>query len=348
MIRQIAQLAAPETARRMRNACKGYRVLIKSDDLVLSEAGWTSFHFGVEACWEWATRKWHTSLFPLYMSEVSQTKLDETFRVAVRKPDVGTAKQLLQAGAHVRGEDVEEAAALGDAEMVKLLMEAFIKSRPRDMPIIRSVRLEALNSATLNGRTEVVKMLLASLIHDRTYLAVVLEHATQNGLLDFVENALNLGANVQTLPALAFQSALTKSHVDVAYLLLNSGATLPANMHMDAMMTAIRQNHLPLLITLLNLGVDIHHKNDTPVFVAASRGNADTVAELVEAGSKLSTGALYIAAERGYVEVVRVLLGTGVFRKCHLDVALSAVGRAKQFEVGDLLREWKERLAECG
>ncbi|KAJ3034990.1 hypothetical protein HDV00_004401 [Rhizophlyctis rosea] len=65
-----SRVCTPLTSRTPRAACKQTRAVITQDDLTWAEAGWRHSTRGLEDCWLWAVRNWHTKILHHFLPDV--------------------------------------------------------------------------------------------------------------------------------------------------------------------------------------------------------------------------------------------------------------------------------------
>ncbi|KAJ3041231.1 hypothetical protein HDV00_009769 [Rhizophlyctis rosea] len=221
IIRHIARLAEPAPCRRLRNACKGTRVLITESDVVWAEAGWRHFVRGIDNCWDWATRHWHTTILRLYASEVTMPKLCDSVQQAVRKLDLDTLKEFVQAGAFLDATALDLAAEVGSLEIANFLKETIENSGFYDAPGLDSLWKNVVEIAVEEGNTDIQESFSTVLLQDPANSNFVIRCAAETGLTELVRSALANSPTVGSLYYSAVRKATNNHHEEVAKLLLD-------------------------------------------------------------------------------------------------------------------------------
>ena len=233
---------------------------------------------------------------------------------AAREGRVEVMKLLLERGAYPNAWDnggmtpLHYAAERGDVEIVRLLLEKWAYPNARDQ-----MGRTPLHEATKNGHVDVVRLLLE---HGANPNAkdedgrTPLHEATKNGHVDVVKLLLEHGAdpNAQNEKGeTPLHTAARWGRVDVVRLLLERGADFKSR---DA------EGRTPVDVasaSVKNVFVEWEQRRTLSLFDAVTRGDVEGVKLWLERGvdPNVKVGGstpLHVAAERGYVEIVELLL----------------------------------------
>ncbi|KAJ3041726.1 hypothetical protein HDV00_008814 [Rhizophlyctis rosea] len=242
-------------------------------DIVWAAAGWRYYGRGINNCWEWAKRHWHTKILLAYLPEVSLDLLKVALKYAAHIGDETTFLSLLKAPCLTRAEaTVKEDALLNPlieatqhnrVNFVKALLKAGARDGPVDVEL-------SLNKST--GK------------YMKLQPVYILEMAATCGQVDIVK-------------------ALMEADNDGYY---------GFHSFVMAILLAVRMNRASVVQHLLpsvNIGIlghlvfiAAHNGNATILQMLLSAGDVDHAAV---------NEALVSAAHKGHVDAVRLLLETG-------------------------------------
>uniref|UniRef100_A0AAZ3R2N7 K Homology domain-containing protein n=1 Tax=Oncorhynchus tshawytscha TaxID=74940 RepID=A0AAZ3R2N7_ONCTS len=227
-------------------------------------------------------------------------------------------KVLLKEGANIEDHNenghtpLMEAASAGHVEVARVLLEygAGINTHSNEF------KESALTLACYKGHLDMVRFLLEA-------------GADQEHKTDEMHTALMEACMVNkravwlcTLVSPVVSASLQDGHVEVARLLLDSGAqvNMPADSFESPLTLAACGGHVELAALLIERGANLEEVNDegyTPLMEAAREGHEEMVALLLAQGANVhattATGdtALTYACENGHTDVADVLLQTG-------------------------------------
>ncbi|KAJ3039936.1 hypothetical protein HDV00_011602 [Rhizophlyctis rosea] len=289
LISPIAQTADPTSSRNLRATCKDFRALISLADLIWAEGGWRHFTRGLDNCWQWALRNWHTKVLWAYIDDVEPKDRRAFFLHAVDRGDQDTFLELMR-----------ETGLDGFGIKATLLREAlFVAARREDLHLVRA----SLDAEASDGELESVESLPGWSLSDRDQ------------------------ARPQNIRALHFPTG-----AEVTDLLLASG-TYPSNIQESTLTRAVVAGQAGKVSSLLKAGTSVRWNM---LQTAAHIGFLNVVESLLEAEPDIRKDeALYAAAIRGHVKVVRVLLeaGANVHRFSSLLRAVNARGNSEVIKV---------------
>jgi ankyrin repeat protein len=282
---------------------------------------------------------------------------------ASRTPCVSMVELLLENGANERAKSrlgftaLMAAAAGGHSAIVKLLLAKGANAKAQD-ELGRTVLIHAATG----GSVDVVRLLLnngarvdAPNISEgsRGHGWTALMHASMGGHLDVVRLLLDEGARVNAKTpqdGTALMAGSMGGDVDVVRLLLKRGATIDAvdNSGKTALTAAVSRGRIDVVKLLIQKGADPNATDKygyTVLMRAAGTRNADLVSMICELGTDPNLRrvtdrrtALMVAASRGDLNVVRVLLEKGA----HVDAI--DVRPSKQRGYSDLITvHWNKR-----
>jgi ankyrin repeat protein len=277
--------------------------------------------------------------------EVSQSH----FMESVRKGDVGSVRLFLDAGSNP-ATALSEAARVGQAEMVELLLERV------DPESIGAAT--ALGWAQSRGHSECARILLeaGARLEARTRVhETALIRAAERGRLRVIRALVKAGADVNAtthagVTALMFLAQ--SGHEMGARTLIRAGADVNAKDRdgWTPLMLAARAGEKDTVDILIaeNAGVnDITVMGWTALLWAAYEGHLDVVEALLSAGaninyqSKAGQSALIRAAQKGHAEVVKRLVDSGADTSVTAD-GLDARAWAELHGHGEVVRELEE------
>jgi len=196
---------------------------------------------------------------------------------------VGTT---LQAG------ELHEAAISGDVEKIRTLIDG-----SKDIDEIGSQGASALLWAATYGKDNVVKLLIANgaNVNFSTSNGITpLIMASQYGNKDVIETLLNNGANVNAKTPggfTALEQAVNTGETEVAKILIESGAEVNGKLDSgkSVLHEAASSDSEEIAGLLIRNGANVNATTDTdnktPLFIAANRGNLAVVRLLLKAGA---------------------------------------------------------------
>ena len=166
-----------------------------------------------------------------------------------------------------RGVDADMVTPKGDS----ILMVAARAAKPGVVKAILAARPK-VNGRNASGETA---LMLASI----------------NGRLDVVRMLLDSGADPNLPGWTPLIYAAVNNHVEVARLLLSRGAQVNATAEngMTALMMAAREGQLPMVLLLLEHGADVNYTSQSgsnALSVALEKGRQDVANALARAGAK--------------------------------------------------------------
>ncbi|KAF7351899.1 hypothetical protein MVEN_01151600 [Mycena venus] len=178
----------------------------------------------------------------------------------------------------------------------------------------------ALESASADGRTEIVRQLLEgkSLKRVQQY-SKALQAASSSGHIAVVRLLREKGADINAVDVPVLQTASSSSQIDVVRVLLESGADVNGlgGKYGSALQAASYSGHIEIARFLLVNGADVNAfsgKYSTALQVASERGNLTIVEFLLENLAEVNAfsgkygNALQAASCEGHQEIARLLL----------------------------------------
>ncbi|KAJ3040744.1 hypothetical protein HDV00_010501 [Rhizophlyctis rosea] len=261
----------------------------------------------------------------------SQEYLDAALQSASSNGYVEVIEILLSAGANVniRPHPLECATWHGHILAVKRLLEADV-----DQELLK----ECLYEAADKGYIEISRLVLGRIIDAPAAATIALGYASEAGHVEVVGLLLNGGADANT-PAL--RGAVTGKHVEVAKLLLESGADVHGED--DNLLThAVEGGCVSMVKLLLESGANPHAGRHRGLRRAARECQLAVVKLLLEHSRSVCQircrfGALIVAAMKGHVGVVKLLLQADENRYSSLRTALQTINSRSKGCVKDLM-----------
>eukprot|EP00455_Lapot_gusevi_P014717 TRINITY_DN17391_c0_g1_i2.p1 TRINITY_DN17391_c0_g1~~TRINITY_DN17391_c0_g1_i2.p1 ORF type:complete len:207 (+),score=26.70 TRINITY_DN17391_c0_g1_i2:92-712(+) len=186
---------------------------------------------------------------------------------------------------------------------------------------------------------QVVRTLLKGGRISQSQKDLALCHACSGGHLECVQLLLEAGASPSALnpeyswKVSALSTAAEKSNLELVKLLLKAGAD--PNIGTPLERAGIRES-LDIVQLLVQAGADVNRTDDKqhflPLFAAVIGGNVDIVRFLIQAGANVNAtkpqwrrgwwspkakpeSALHVAATRGKIEIVKILLEAQIEQK---------------------------------
>lgn len=246
---------------------------------------------------------------------------------AIVKGDIGSIRHILQSGnENVNGIDEEKrshlhlAAALGNVEVVKLLIAAGARCNVRDdnflSPLHRACRnnhdlvvkclidaganiddrdrnwITPLHVCAANNSLECVKLFMGKIVNKNVtdrHGSTALHHAANNGNCDMLTYLLKEGCSTSSQDKMGrrpLHYAAAIGNNDAITLLINSGAKVDAIDHrmMTPLIIAADGSHLFAFQTLLENGANIRatdRDGNNSLHVAAANGHDEIVEEIL-------------------------------------------------------------------
>ncbi|KAJ3030748.1 hypothetical protein HDV00_008723 [Rhizophlyctis rosea] len=201
-------------------------------------------------------------------------------------------------------------------EVAKLLIDAGVKGLEKAVP-------QAARFGTVDMVQRLVDKGLKIPRGDSKEAGEVLSFAVKSGCIETVRLLLDLGMDVHAEDDAAFREAIEavtgwgagKEPVDsmeIVHLLLNRGANVNGGDGF-ALYMAADTGCMEVVHMLLGLGADVNLDDASAVLVAARRGHTETVALLLEAAARknIGDGPMTDACQKGYIDIVRLILETG-------------------------------------
>ena len=178
--------------------------------------------------------------------------------------------------------------------------------------------------------------------------------AAESGSKAVVKWSLSAGADVNARDSegeTALMRAAENGHLDIVKLLIDAGASVRAssNSNWTALLYAVRSNHIEIVELLIGAGSDVDQRGGgiggsvNALELAASRGFLDVMKLLIQAGARINCGDCHVleaAASDGQLEVVKFLLAAGAdlnAKTYHSRTALIEAARCGHREIVRLL-----------
>ncbi|KAJ3045092.1 hypothetical protein HDV00_011817 [Rhizophlyctis rosea] len=318
MMLKVARLSGPYTSRKFRRTCKGYAKLITLRDVAWAEAGWRHHEKGLDQCWQWAFRHWHTEILTAYLPDVSQDCLFRALHHAAHRGDLSILEPLLTtinskpapANPDTSNSDEEEPETPVPCPKEKALREAlYLAVRQRHSAVVKTLlqngatdgalqqlpRLEGINlgiswleglkptilhlAVSLN-EVEIVQALLNVKPYDRAVLTSILYETITQRTTVLVPLLINAGADVQGAP---LNAAAQRGLTYTVKLLLVAGSDAQA-FDNEAFITAARNGHVAAARMLLDAGADVHARMDEAINSAVSERHEAVITLLIRRG----------------------------------------------------------------
>ncbi|KAJ3037860.1 hypothetical protein HDV00_001275 [Rhizophlyctis rosea] len=296
----ISRLSHPLAIRSLQRACKGFHKLINKDDLVWAEAGWRTHTRDLRHCWHWATRNWHVEVLRAYARDVSVGDREWTLcSEAVVRGDLSVVRFLLSVGVNIHrqeGRALRNAASNGRADVVKELIKDGANVDVRDG--------DPLHEAASHGHLGVIKVLVDAGVNVHAANEKVLRAAAQSGHVDSVRELLQAGADVHAFNDDALFKACEAGHAAVVTQLVKGGADVHV-FEDEPLRRASSIGHLEAVQALLRAGANVHTYDEAALKVAAGRSHIRVLKLLLEEGACISNNTLRTMAEEGRTEVVQ-------------------------------------------
>ena len=219
---------------------------------------------------------------------------------------------------HLKSNFLFKAAALGNFQLVKLLLENTANPKTRDA---------ALPFAAERGHTEIVIALIEKGV-DVNYVKpdglTALMYAAENGHTETVIALIEKGANVNYARSerTALTMAAESGRTETVIALIEKGADVNyvGRFGLTALMRATKNGHTETVIALIEKGADVNYvglNEDRAITLAAGEGNTETVIALIEKGANVNYDAqfgnipLMRATRNGHTETVIALIEKG-------------------------------------
>ncbi len=266
--------------------------------------------------------------------EVDDTTKDYTaLMIAAENGNAEIAKVLINAGANVNARGyggitpLMIASGLGTTGVMEVLLQS-----GADISVKDETGSHALGMAAEKGQSEAVKMLIA---HGAVVDAIQGNGATsimiaaQNGHLDVVRVLLGAHAKIDVIAkendVTTLMIAATKGYLEIAKLLIQNGADVNQKNKdgVTALAPAVQENQLEIVNLLIDKGVKVNdeyynsttRQYDTPLMIASWNGSNAVIDILIKHDAIVNYKtkgdglfALAIAAQRGFVDTVELLL----------------------------------------
>ncbi|KAJ7378358.1 hypothetical protein OS493_023613 [Desmophyllum pertusum] len=282
--------------------------------------------------------------------------------VAASKGSLSVAKCLIDAGADLRSFDEEQMTPLhfacmeGSLEVARLLFETAEEKGGWHM-VSRMVTDQdreeqtVLHLAVEDGDLDLAKLCLdkgANVNAHKMNMSTPLHLAATVGDLDIVKMLIEHDANIEAKNSsqeTPLHRAAQFNRVEILDFLLSKGASIECrDKDKDTpLLIAASKDHLVTIKSLLRHGADIGAKDsndETPIYRAASEGCIEALEfllkdrkgkTLAEEYDKYENTPLHVAAKKGYVKIVQLLLDSGCCIDCKNDGSLTPLHLAAKF-----------------
>jgi len=234
---------------------KNHREMI----IFLLRAG-ASVHVDDELPLAWAAANGYSGVVKILLKKGAkvQAQNNRALRLAARNGQLEVVKFLVEAGADARDKEaLLQASASSHLDVMKFLLEA-----GADVCIAR-----VLSDISGEGRVEAVKFLLELIESERTKAV----HAGSA----FLRQNPN-----QTILNSALISASYNGHAEIVKIMVKAGAAIQDCYIRLSSIAA--EGHLEVLRVLIEGGIDLSRDRDYALYMAAERGQAETVKFLLE------------------------------------------------------------------
>lgn len=257
-----------------------------------------------------AAEKGHLDFLKMFIEECG-VKVDVSNNLLLRAASLNghadMVQYLLDQGADYtvfNNGPLEEAAKNGHLDVVRVLLDAGADIDAQDGSI--------LAGAARKGQLAVVNFLLSKGADPTLDEQEALTRAAENGHTDVVEILCQQKQiDVTLYDNKALSEALDGDHFDCARILLQHGADINFD-HGEALRDAAEYNNKEIVAFLLEQGADAnaHEDTDTALVMAARKGHLQIVEMLLDAGAKaqmFNGAALTAAEEKEHWDIVAFL-----------------------------------------
>lgn len=188
--------------------------------------------------------------------------------------------------------------------------------------------------AAFHGHINIVRLLLDANFDPNEQDSISLEVAAEQGQLEILKLLVERGGDFHADTEMALQLACQYGRIKIVEFLIDNGADIHIS---DDICFAIActYNQLELVKILIDRGSNIHISDDYPVRNSIRNGYTDIAKLLIDKGAIVPGLSLKIAAKRGDLEIVRILLQKNIKR--YTTEALSAACENGHVEVVSVL-----------
>lgn len=238
---------------------------------------------------------------------------------------------------------IRNAAAEGRTEAVKYLL-----SQGADYSVFNN---DPLHDAAKNGHLDTVAVLLDAGADVNAGQGKILIAAARKGQLDVVRFLLDRGAD----PTLEDQEALWRAaengHAAVVKLLCSHPGMDVAMDDNKALEEALGGKHFDCARVLIDHGADVNINRGAFLREASEYNQKETAEFLLKNGAdpdaaKDAETSLVLAARKGYIDIVEMLLDAGARAEAYNNAALDAARAAEKWDVVAFLNKHYARITQ--
>jgi cytohesin len=265
--------------------------------------------------------------------------------LTVFNQDLDLARLLISHGARVdQSHSMAMAAASESSEMLRLLLDSGGSPNPPS-PTRPGLPVTPLQAAVRAHRTENVRLLLAAgasvNVREAQNGWTLLRRAKNDGAADIAELLRTAGASDDGEADDALLAALRNRDSQAAQQALSAGANPNTRDQFGQypLQEAVQRGDLDRVRVLLAAHADPNLGSvQKPLFIAAQRGYAEIVQALLDAGARDKNESLVVAVGDGHREIVAMLLQAGADVHFGADTALRKAAHNADLElVNELL-----------
>ncbi|KAK6358149.1 hypothetical protein TWF730_007503 [Orbilia blumenaviensis] len=238
---------------------------------------------------------------------------------------------LVEKGARIPREVLEEALYDGNQKVVKLLIDKVVDFNAEERKTFelaaaggyqKAIELliemdvdidknRALNWAACEGYQKLVELLIEKGANVDADEGLTLYGAVQGGDIEMVKLLISLGADINISEGEALAEAARENNIEMVKLLISLGASI--NMSRGkALAEAVQKGNIEMVKLLKSLGADINISEGRALSRAAWKSDIKMVELLKSLGADINTGrgrVLTQTVENGNIEMVKLLKG---------------------------------------
>lgn len=170
-----------------------------------------------------------------------------------------------------------------------------------------------LGRAAENGHLDIVRFLVENGADIHIYDETPLKLATEAGHLNIVKYLAEHGANIHVGNNDILTIASKEEHLDIVKYLVENGVEIN---HLS-LLFSVSRNRLDMFKYFVKKGANINDKCNELLFLAAERGNLEIIKCLAEKGAfiRVNERVFVRAIEHGHLDILQYLVGLGLHTK---------------------------------